>query len=106
MKGDKKEYGKLLKIAGNENEARVLYTADRIICGMPKKSITLLYNEIDLLQTEFTANYLSIYNNLKEYFYNFFQFPTLKELITKAQGLPDLTTGQKALLAGLRQRQQ
>jgi len=106
LKNDKKEYGKLLKIEGNDNEARVLYTADRIICGMPKKSITLLYNEIDLLQTEFTANYLSIYNNLKEQFYQFFKFLKLQELITKGQGLPDLTVSQIALLEVLRQRQQ
>jgi len=55
------ELGRLVPIEGNPGYAEIRFTADRVILGMPRKSVTNLFNEVELLRRPIKEQYDSVF---------------------------------------------
>jgi len=55
------ELGRLVPIEGNPGYAEIRLTADRVILGMPRKSVTNLFNEVELLRRPIKEQYDSVF---------------------------------------------
>jgi hypothetical protein len=70
--------GKRYPLPDNPGYAEIRFTADRVILGMPRKSVTILANEIELMRRPIKDYYLQVYNQLKKYYYNIFDYAALE----------------------------
>lgn len=77
--------GERIPIPGNDDYEEVRFGANRIILGMPKKSITNLAHEIDLLRVPIEENYQEIYNRAKNEFYLTFNYTKTNDTIAEAR---------------------
>lgn len=83
--------GVLKPIEGSPGYAEIRFSADRIILGMPRKSVTNLINEIDLLRQPISEQYISIYNSEKATYYQTFKYQALNHIVEQGQATHPLS---------------
>lgn len=72
---------------------------------MPRKSVTILANEIELLRRSIKDYYLEVYNDLKKDYYNIFRFCALDKAYKEGQTTKPLTPEQSDELKRLQKKQ-